>query len=114
MGLVAEKLVVATNENAILDRFWKTGPYEKKAIYGVEAEGGIVADGVKAHEDGVRETLSPAINILISSNFERLLWFLTYEYAAGAKFDAEWTKKQAGREAENWMKELKSNGGFGV
>ena len=56
MGLPADKLVVATNENDILDRFWKTGHYENKAVHGVEAEGGIAADGAKAHEDGVRKT----------------------------------------------------------
>ncbi|KAL3421528.1 threonine synthase [Phlyctema vagabunda] len=114
MGLPAEKLVVATNENDILDRFWKSGHYEKKAVHGVEAEGGIPADGAKAHEDGVRETLSPAMDILVSSNFERLLWYLAHEYAAGAGMDEEWNKKQAGQEVETWLKELKSKGGFGV
>jgi threonine synthase len=100
MGLPADKLVVATNENDILDRFWKTGHYEKKAVHGVEAEGGIAADGVKAHEDGVRETLSPAMDTLVSSNFERLLWFLAYEFAAEAGMDDEWNKKQASQEVE--------------
>ena len=114
MGLPADKLVVATNENDILDRFWKTGHYEKKAVHGVEAEGGLAADGAKAHEGGVRETLSPAMDILVSSNFERLLWFLAYEFAAEAGMDDEWNKKQAGQEVETWLKELKSKGGFGV
>lgn len=114
MGLPVEKLVIATNENDILDRFWKTGHYEKKAVHGVEAQGGLAADGAKAHEDGVRETLSPAMDILVSSNFERLLWFLAYEFAAVAGMDDEWTKKQAGQEVETWLKQLKSNGGFGV
>lgn len=114
MGLPAAKLVVATNENDILDRFWKTGHYEKKSVHGVEAEGGLAADGVKAHEDGVRETLSPAMDILVSSNFERLLWFFAYEFAAVAGMDQEWTRKQAGQEVETWLKELKTKGGFGV
>lgn len=114
MGLPAEKLVVATNENDILDRFWKTGHYEKKAVHGVEAQGGIPEDGAKAHAEGVRETLSPAMDILVSSNFERLLWFLAYEFAAEAGMDDEWNKKQAGQEVEMWLKELKSKGGFGV
>ena len=114
MGLPAEKLVVATNENDILDRFWKTGHYEKKAVHGVAAEGGIAADGAKAHEEGVKETLSPAMDILVSSNFERLLWFLAYEFAEEAGMDVEWTKKQAGQEVEMWLKQLKSEGGFGV
>ncbi|PQE10996.1 threonine synthase protein [Rutstroemia sp. NJR-2017a BVV2] len=114
MGLPTEKLVVATNENDILDRFWKTGHYEKKAVHGREAEGGIAEDGAKAHEDGVKETLSPAMDILVSSNFERLLWFLAYEFAAAAGMDDEWNKKQAGQEVESWLKQLKSQGGFSV
>ena len=114
MGLPAEKLVIATNENDILDRFWKTGHYEKKAVHGVEAQGGLPEDGVKAHEEGVRETLSPAMDILVSSNFERLLWFLAYQYAEGAGMDEEWNKKQAGQEVESWLKALKTAGGFSV
>ncbi|KAI1106764.1 threonine synthase [Jackrogersella minutella] len=113
MGLPAEKLVVATNENDILDRFWKTGRYEKKPAYGQEAQGGLAVDGVQAHEDGVKETLSPAMDILVSSNFERLLWFLAYEFAAMAGMDDEWNRKQAGQEVASWMKQLKSSGGFG-
>jgi threonine synthase len=102
MGLPVEKLVVATNENDILDRFWKTGRYEKKAA------GSEVAEG------GVKETLAPAMDILVSSNFERLLWFLAYEFAAEAGMDDEWNKKQAGQEVESWLKQLKSKGGFEV
>jgi len=44
MGLNIEKLVVATNENDILDRFWKTGYYEKKPVHGQEAKGGFVEE----------------------------------------------------------------------
>ncbi|KAK3320780.1 tryptophan synthase beta subunit-like PLP-dependent enzyme [Cercophora scortea] len=113
MGLPVDKLVIATNENDILDRFWKTGKYEKKATHGPEAEGGIESDGVKAHEDGVKETLSPAMDILVSSNFERLLWFLAYQFAESAGMDDEWNKKQAGQEVSGWLKELKTKGGFG-
>ncbi|KAI1655746.1 threonine synthase [Daldinia decipiens] len=113
MGLPTEKLVIATNENDILDRFWKTGKYEKKPARGPEAQGGLSVDGVKAHEDGVKETLSPAMDILVSSNFERLLWFLAYEFAAVAGMDAEWNRRQAGQEVAAWMKQLKTSGGFG-
>lgn len=69
-------VLVATNENDILYRFWQTGRYEKQPVLGKEAEGGMKADGVKAHEEGCKETLSPAMDILVSSNFERLMWFL--------------------------------------
>ena len=114
MGLPVEKLVIATNENDILDRFLKSGTYEKQETRGPAASGGLEKDGVKAHEGGVKETLAPAMDILISSNFERLLWFLAYEFAAKANMDDEWTKKQAGQEVEAWHRDLKSKGGFGV
>ncbi|RYP79948.1 hypothetical protein DL769_002707 [Monosporascus sp. CRB-8-3] len=113
MGLPVDKLVIATNENDILDRFWKTGRYEKKPARGQEADGGLDVDGAKAHEDGVKETLSPAMDILVSSNFERLLWFLAYEFAATVGMDEEFTRKQAGQEVSAWLKSLKENGGFG-
>ncbi|KAM5368460.1 hypothetical protein ACJZ2D_009530 [Fusarium nematophilum] len=113
MGLPVDKLVIATNENDILDRFWKTGRYEKKPAKGPEAEGGLEIDGVKAHEEGVRETLSPAMDILVSSNFERLLWFLAYEFAATVGMDVEFNRKQAGQEVSAWLKDLKEKGGFG-
>lgn len=110
MGLPVAKLVIATNENDILHRFWKTGRYEKKPVHGREAEGGIVEDGVKAHEDGVKETLSPAMDILVSSNFERLLWFLAYEQAGSG----DEARKAAGEKVKGWLNQLKSEGGFAV
>ncbi|RYP50365.1 hypothetical protein DL768_004130 [Monosporascus sp. mg162] len=113
MGLPVDKLVIATNENDILDRFWKTGRYEKKPARGKEADGGLDVDGAKAHEDGAKETLSPAMDILVSSNFERLLWFLAYEFAATVGMDEEFTRKQAGQEVSAWLKDLKEKGGFG-
>jgi len=93
MGLPVDKLVVATNENDILDRFWKTGKYEK--------------DGE------VKETLSPAMDILVSSNFERLLWYLAEGFAATVGMDDIFTKKQACQEVAAWLKDLKLKGGFG-
>ncbi|KAI9744859.1 MAG: threonine synthase [Claussenomyces sp. TS43310] len=114
MGLPVSKLIIATNENDILDRFWKTGYYEKQAVRGTQAEDGIAADGANAHEAGVRETVSPAMDILVSSNFERLLWYLAYEFASKAGMDEQWTRQQAGQEVESWLKELKRKGGFGV
>lgn len=113
MGLPADKLVIATNENDILDRFWKTGRYEKKPAHGPAAEGGLDVDGAKAHESGVKETLSPAMDVLISSNFERLLWFLAHEFAATVGMGEEFNRKQAGQEVSVWLKDLKLKGGFG-
>ncbi|KAI9849999.1 MAG: threonine synthase [Thelocarpon superellum] len=112
MGLPMEKLVVATNENDILHRFWTTGYYEKSAVHGRAAEGGLAGDGVKAHSDGVRETLSPAMDILVSSNFERLLWYLAFDAYGG--HDVTESQRIAGEKVAHWLGELKVQGGFGV
>lgn len=112
MGLPTEKLVVATNENDILHRFWKTGHYEKQAVHGREAEGGLEEDGVKACSDGVKETLSPAMDILVSSNFERLLWYLAYRTSDVQ--DKKQRRVEAGEKVKGWLTQLKSEGGFGV
>ena len=53
MGLPIEQLVIATNQNDILDRAMKTGDY--------------VQNGVKA-------SISPSMDIQVSSNFERALF----------------------------------------
>lgn len=112
MGLPTEKFVIATNSNDILDRFCKSGYYEKKPVHGHQANGGFPEDGSKAHEDGVKETLSPAMDILVSSNFERLLWFLAYQvYGKGTVAEK---REIAGLKVKGWLDELKTNGGFGV
>lgn len=118
MGLPVDRLVVATNENDILDRFWKTGRYEKKApAASATTAAAAIADGqdnIAASSAGeVKATLSPAMDILVSSNFERLLWFLAHGYAAGAGMDEEWNRKQAGQEVSAWLRQLKTQGGFG-
>jgi len=107
MGLPISKLVVATNENDILDRFFKTGRYEKKPVTGPEAEGGGL-HGAKVHEEGAKETLSPAMDILVSSNFERLLWYLAMECETGEDTEG------AGKVLKEWMNGVKNRGGIVV
>ncbi|MEY3308012.1 MAG: hypothetical protein RLZZ413_2050 [Pseudomonadota bacterium] len=53
MGLPIEKLVIATNQNDILDRAMRSGEY-------------------RTH--GVRPSISPSMDIQVSSNFERALF----------------------------------------
>ncbi len=77
MGLPIERLVVATNRNDILHRCLSTGTYRP---------------------DGVAPTISPSMDIQVSSNFERALF-----YAYG----------QDGRAVAQVMEELKA-GGFTV
>ena len=78
MGLPIEKLIIATNANDILRRTMDTGRYEM---------------------NGVAPTISPSMDIQISSNFERLLF------------------ESAGRDASavlRMMDSLKQSGGFAV
>jgi len=55
MGLPIERLVIGTNENDILHRFFINGVYKRTEL---------------------KKTLSPSMDIQISSNFERYLFYL--------------------------------------
>lgn len=114
MGLPTDKLVIATNENDILHRFWKTGYYEKQAKHGREAEGGgaEVEDGAKADPSGVKMTFAPAMDILVSSNFERLLWYLAFQTSKTEETNRR--RMEAGAKVKDWLEALKRDGGFGV
>ena len=78
MGLPISKLVIATNSNDILARTLETGSYT---------------------QNGVSVTLSPSMDIQISSNFERLVFDL-----AGRNGD----------HVANYMNELQATGGFAL
>ena len=54
MGAPIERLLLATNENDILSRFFRTGVYERGAV---------------------PPTLSPSMDIQVASNFERYLYY---------------------------------------
>jgi threonine synthase len=115
MGLPMAPLVVATNSNDILVRFWKTGRYEKieqnpshtEEIGAAEPAAGA-SDGKQA-VGNVKETLSPAMDILVSSNFERLLWYLAYEAEGAEGLDAD-RRKRASSALDGWMSKVKSDG----
>jgi threonine synthase len=87
MGLPVDQLIIATNENDILDRFLKSGKYQK--------------------DSDVKATLAPAMDILISSNFERLLWYLARNNVASSD-------EEAGKTINEWFAQLKVTGGFEV
>ena len=107
MGLPMQSLGIATNANDILARFWKSGKYEKVASLptgsGETAPVNGASDGKQASGGGVKETLSPAMDILVSSNFERLLWYLAFE-------DAGENRQIACKTLSDWMGQVKSDG----
>ena len=78
MGLPIDRLVIATNQNDILHRCLTTGRYQM---------------------DGVKPSISPSMDIQISSNFERAL-FDAYGRDGGA--------------VAQLMDEMKAKGGFAV
>ncbi|MGB6606236.1 MAG: threonine synthase [Atribacterota bacterium] len=57
MGLPVNKLICASNENKVLADFFETGVYDKRR--------------------GLVMTISPSMDILVSSNLERLLWLIS-------------------------------------
>ena len=67
MGLPIDKLIVATNENDVLDEFFRTGVYRVRA-------------GADTHE-----TSSPSMDISKASNFERFVFDLLGRDAARVK-----------------------------
>lgn len=75
MGLPIGKLIVATNENDILHRFFTKGEY---------------------HREDIAHSISPSMDICVSSNFERYLYHLAGNDAqtlAGWMKDFESTKE---------------------
>ena len=102
------KLIIATNENDILHRFWQTGSYE------AQTAGRNTVQVATVQDNSVKETLSPAMDILISSNFERLLWFTAYDVYSSKSDAVEKRRQIAGKKVKEWQTSLKSQGGFSV
>ena len=114
MGLSASKLVIATNSNDILDRFWKTGSYKKHPApeRSTSAAESTPSSFNAAHSSGVIETLSPAMDILVSSNFERLLWYLSLDLALSSSLAS--ARQQAGSQVSLLLASLKQSNEFTV
>ena len=79
MGLPVNKLICASNENNVLTDFIETGVYDKQREF--------------------KTTISPSMDILISSNLERLLFIAT---------------NGDDKKVSVWMNELKDSGKYKV
>ncbi len=78
MGLPIDRLVIATNQNDILHRCMESNDYAKK---------------------GVKPSISPSMDIEVSSNFERALF---------------WAHDKDGAAVSSLMDELKTSGAFRI
>ncbi len=78
MGLPVKKFICASNSNNVLSDFISTGTYDKKRDF--------------------HKTVSPSMDILVSSNLERLLYSIT----------------QNSEQVAEWMKELNETGAYTV
>ncbi|MEI7667411.1 MAG: threonine synthase [Erysipelotrichaceae bacterium] len=76
-GLPVHKLICASNQNDVLTQFIKTGTYNRLRPF--------------------MKSTSPSMDILVSSNVERLLWFITQHDSAKVK---------------QWMNDLSSMGTY--
>lgn len=79
MGLPLGKLICASNSNNVLTDFIRTGHYNRNRDFHL--------------------TMSPSMDILISSNLERLLYYLTGQNAD---------------QVRDWMNQLKSSGEYRI
>lgn len=108
LGLPMGNLVVATNENDILERFFRTGRYEAEdsSIPKQANETALVNGSTDGQQSGggVKSTHSPAMDILLSSNFERLLYYLALETGSDGK------RETAQATLNGWMGEMKKSG----
>lgn len=78
MGVPIGRLICASNENNVLTRFFKTGTYNANREF--------------------HKTSSPSMDILVSSNLERLLYNISKNSSI----------------VSNWMKQLQQNGCYTV
>ena len=79
MGLPVNKFICASNENKVLTDFFRTGTYNRNREF--------------------KQTNSPSMDILISSNLERFLFEIT---------------NHDGEKINQWMKDLQEKGQFSV
>lgn len=91
MGLNINKLIIATNSNDILDRFIRHNDYSKSQMV---------------------ETISPSMNIQVSSNFERLLYDSHKEHKLESEMPQLMTnfeKTGSLKVADNVLKSIQDN-----
>ena len=87
MGMPLEKIIVAVNDNDILDRFFRNNDYSKRTV---------------------SETISPSMDISVASNFERLMYdfYLSRDSEACARLYSEFPLQSIKIDNEMWQKSV--------
>ena len=87
MGMPLEKIIVAVNDNDILDRFFRNNDYSKRIV---------------------SETISPSMDISVASNFERLMYdfYLNRDSEACARLYSEFPLQSIKIDDEMWQKSV--------
>ena len=87
MGMPLEKIIVAVNDNDILDRFFRNNDYSKRTV---------------------SETISPSMDISVASNFERLMYdfYLSRDSEACARLYSEFPLQSIKIDDEMWQKSV--------
>jgi threonine synthase len=90
MGLPFDKLICASNENNILTEFLNTGKFDDR-------------------DRKLKKTMSPAIDILVPSNIERLLYFITNDCGKVKKWQDELKQNNFFEIDDETMKEIRKH-----
>lgn len=93
MGLPVGKLVCASNRNNVLTDFFRTGTYDRRRPF--------------------YRTESPSMDILVSSNLERLLWLLCQNEAEVAAYQRSLTEQGFYTVSDELLQTLQAEFGWG-
>ncbi len=93
MGLPVAKLICASNSNRVLTDFLSTGLYDRRREF--------------------YKTESPSMDILVSSNLERLLWLMTKDEEKVAGFMKSLSSEGFYRVGEELLKKINDSFGCG-
>ncbi|KAL8380877.1 hypothetical protein RB595_005258 [Gaeumannomyces hyphopodioides] len=113
MGLPIDKIVIATCDRDPLVSFWATCRYRRQVRVGDLP----ALPGDPSTQEGGQSRQQPPNSrrgdILVTSSFERLLWYLAREFVSYAHMGDAWNDKEAGVEVTKWLRDLIDRDAFG-
>lgn len=113
MGLPIDKIVIATGERDPLVSFWATCRYRRQVRQGELPK---LPDSPSTQEGDQSRQQPPNSrrgDVLVTSSFERLLWYLAREFVSIAHMGDAWNLREAGVEVTKWLRDLVDHDSFG-